>query len=76
MTKTFTEHDLIRYLYRETTEKEEKQINNALICDSELLALYNQISALKKNLEGAVLEPSSQTVLSILNYARGVKTKD
>ena len=76
MTKTFTEHDLIRYLYRETTEKEEKQINNALICDSELLALYNQISTIKKNLEGAVLEPSSQTVLSILSHARGVKTKD
>ncbi|HEX5171044.1 MAG TPA: hypothetical protein VFW11_17835 [Cyclobacteriaceae bacterium] len=76
MTKTFTEHDLIRYLYREITEKEEKQISNALLCDSELLALYNELSAIKKRLEGALLEPSSQTVLNILSYARGVKTKD
>ena len=76
MTKTFTEHDLIRYLYREITEKEEKEINNALLCDSELLAMYNELSAIKKRLETAVLEPSSQTVLNILSYARGVKTKD
>jgi hypothetical protein len=76
MTKTFTEHDLIRYLYREITEKEEKEINNALLCDSELLALYNELSAIKKRLEGAVLEPSSQTVLNILSHARGVKTKE
>jgi hypothetical protein len=67
---------LIRYLYREITEKEEKQISNALLCDSELLALYNELSAIKKRLEGALIEPSSQTVLSILSYARGVKTKD
>jgi hypothetical protein len=67
---------LIRYLYREITEKEEKEINNALLCDSELLALYNELSAIKKRLEGAVLEPSSQTVLNILSHARGVKTKE
>jgi ketol-acid reductoisomerase len=41
-----------------------------------LLALYNQLSTIKKSLEGAVLEPSSQTVLSILSHARGVRTKD
>lgn len=76
MIKTFTEHDLIRYLYRETTEKEEKEINNALRCDSELMALYNELSAVKKKVESATMEPSSKTVLSILSYARGVRTKD
>lgn len=76
MIKTFTEHDLIRYLYREITEKEEREINNALLCDSELLAMYNELSAIKKRLESAVLEPSSQTVLNILSYARGVKTRE
>lgn len=76
MTKTFTEHDLIRYLYREITEKEEKAIKDALLCDSELLALYNELSAIKQKLDGALLEPSSQAVLNILSHARGVKTKD
>lgn len=76
MTKTFTERDLIRYLYHETSEKEEKELNNALLCDSELLALYNEISAVKKMMDEAVLEPSSQTILNILSHARGVSAKD
>jgi hypothetical protein len=75
MTKTFTEHDLIRYLYRETSEKEERELNNALLCDSELLAMYNELCAIKNRLEEAVLEPSSQTVLNILSHARGVKAR-
>ena len=76
MTKTFTERDLIRYLYHETSEKEEKELNNALLCDSELLALYNEISAVKKMMDEAVLEPSSQTIQNILSYARGVNAKE
>lgn len=76
MTKTFTEHDLIRYLYHETSEKEEKELSNALLCDSELLALYNEISAVKRMMDDAVLEPSSQTILNILSHARGVSAKD
>ena len=76
MTKTFTEHDLIRYLYHETSEKEEKELSNALLCDSELLALYNELSAARKMMDEAVLEPSSQTILNILSHARGVNAKD
>ena len=36
MTQTFTQDDLIRYIYHETTEKETREIDRALICDSEL----------------------------------------
>lgn len=76
MTKTFTEHDLIRYLYRETSEKEERELSNALLCDSELRALYSELCAMKSRLEDTVLEPSSRTVQNILSYARGVNAKD
>jgi len=40
------------------------------------LALYNEISAVKKMMDEAVLEPSSQTILNILSHARGVSAKD
>jgi hypothetical protein len=66
----------MRYLYREMSETEEKELRNALLCDSELQALYNELSATKKMMDDAVLEPSSQTVLNILSYARGVSAKD
>lgn len=70
MIKTFTKNDLIRYLYHETTEKEEQEINQALLSDSELRAMYTSMTAIKKEMDNAQLEPSPATVLNILSYAR------
>ena len=75
MIKTFTKNDLIRYLYHETTEKEETEINKALICDAELLAIYNDLCLMKKEIDNTMLEPSSSTVLNILSYARNIEQK-
>ena len=72
MIRTFTETDLIRYLYRETSEKETKEIDNALICDSELQALYAELCAMKRNIDAAQVEPSSTAVLNILSYSQNV----
>ncbi|MBL0741605.1 hypothetical protein [Chryseolinea lacunae] len=63
---------MIRYLYHETTEKETREIDKALICDSDLQALYNELYVLKKNMDAAQLEPSAGTVLNIMSYARSV----
>lgn len=71
MIKTFTQTDLIRYLYQETTERETKEIDNALICDSELQSYYTELCAMKKNADEAQLEPSSSVVRNILQYAKG-----
>jgi hypothetical protein len=60
----------MRYLYHETTEKEEQEISKALLSDTELRALYTSMVALKKEMDKAQLEPSSSTVLNILSYAR------
>ena len=70
MIKTFTQNDLMRYLYHETTEKEEQEISRALLSDTELRELYASMLALKKDLDKAQLEPSPATVLNILSYAR------
>ena len=70
MIKTFTQTDLIRYLYRETSEKETREIDNALICDSELRALYNELCSMKASMDEAHIEPSSATVLNILSYSK------
>lgn len=70
MIKTFTQADLIRYLYHETTEKEEREINKALLCDTELRAKYASMCAIKNEMDAAQLEPSSQTVQNILQYSK------
>jgi anti-sigma factor RsiW len=70
MTKTFTQADLIRYLYHEITEEEEREINKALLCDAELRQQYAALVAMKKEMDQAMLEPSDETVENILNHAK------
>jgi hypothetical protein len=70
MIKTFTQNDLIRYLYHETTEAEAREIDNALVCDAELRQQYASLCAMKRNLDEAELQPSSATVLNILSYSK------
>ena len=71
MIKTFTQNDLIRFLYHETSEEETKEINKALLCDSELQTQYKELNATRKELDAVRLEPSAEVVDNILNYARG-----
>jgi hypothetical protein len=70
MIKTFTKDDLIRYLYHETTEKEEQEIKHALLFDAELRTAYSNLCAMKNELDNARLEPSPKTVMNILDYSR------
>jgi len=70
MTKTFTPDDLVRYLYKETSEKENKEISHALICDSELLDMFKQLAAMKRDLNIIVKKPSDRVVNNILQYSR------
>lgn len=72
MTKIFTQNDLIKFLYHETSEEESREINRALLCDSELQALFNELKATIAQLDDAQLEPAASTVLNILSYSRGV----
>ena len=76
MIKTFTQTDLIRYLYRETTEEEKSQIDRALKRDGNLKALFNEVRAALKDLDETALQPSESTVFNILNYSRTLQTKE
>jgi len=70
MTKTFTQNDLIRYYYKETTEKESSKIQNALICDPVLQDQYKEICRMLKELNKVQLEPSEKSVEAILKFSR------
>ena len=75
MIKTFTHDDLIRYIYHETTEEENREISKALLCESELRAAYTSLCAIKKEMDDAQMEPAPSTVLSILNYSRSTQVQ-
>ena len=75
MTQTFTQNDLIRYLYHETSATETTEINKALICDSELQEQFKELMATKNLLDTARLKPAPATIQNILSYARGLQEK-
>jgi hypothetical protein len=75
MIKTFTQNDLIRFLYHETSEHETREINKALLCDSELQAQYKELNAMRRELDSARLEPSANSVQNILQYAQSMQRK-
>ena len=76
MIKTFTQTDLIRYLYREITEEEKNEIDRALLRDGNLRSMYNQVCAALKELDEAALQPSDSTVMNILSYSRALQTEE
>ena len=70
MTKTFTHDDVIRYLYNETSDEEKKELEQALICDNQLLDKYKELSGVVRKIEEATVDPSEKTIESILNYSK------
>ena len=75
MIKTFTQNDLIRFIYHETTEEEEKELKRALLCDPVLKESYNELRETIRSMDQAQLEPSEKTVASILSYSQKTVAK-
>lgn len=46
MIKTFTQNDLIRYIYHETSKQESVEIQQALLCDEQLHEEHKQLSSM------------------------------
>ncbi len=72
MTKTFTQDDLIRYIYHETSDQENKEIENALICDDVILEMFNKLKSTIQQLDKIEKSPSGQTIDKILDYSKSV----
>ena len=75
MIKLFTQNDLIKFLYHETSEEETKEINKALMCDAELQAMYSDLKTSMEELDRDHMEPPSSTLLNILAYSKSFQAK-
>lgn len=68
MTK-ITQEDLVRYLYKETSERKTALITAALQTDYELKESYNKLLATYHALDEGKVAPRQQAVDHILKYA-------
>ncbi|MBI1768627.1 MAG: hypothetical protein HY015_01580 [Bacteroidetes bacterium] len=63
----------MRRLYLETSPEETREIDKALLCDSELQRQYNEMAAIKKELDNVQMQPPDSVVKNILHYAQGLQ---
>jgi len=64
MTKTFTQNDLIRYLYDETSLEEAREIQLAILCNGSLQEEYNNLNATKLMLDELLETGTSSSLQS------------
>ena len=64
MTKTFTQNDLIRYIYDETSNAESSEIQQALLCDGSLQEEYKKLSGVTSMLDELLETSPSSSVQS------------
>lgn len=72
MTKTFTQNDLIRYIYKETSDEENAEIEGALLCNAELLESFKEISLMKRKLQRALKDPEDSVINYVLAYSKSL----
>ena len=69
MIKTFTEDDLIRYVYGESSETEKTEIENAVICDNDLEEKLISLRYETNRLDTLTYQPSTLSVKKIMDFS-------
>ena len=76
MTKTFTENDLLRFLYEDLSVKERKEITKALVSEPHLRRRFKELEVLKEQLNQVAIKPPQRVVDRIISYSRNIETTD
>jgi len=71
MIKTFTENDLVRFLYDELSVNEKAALEQALVTDEDLRTELEELKAVQKDLGKVSFSPSKSAVNKILEFSRG-----
>ncbi len=70
MIQTFTQNDVIRYVYDETTQEENSHIEDAMMGDSDLLMFYLDIVDVKQALNKVNLQPRQKSIDNVLAFSK------
>ncbi|GAB2604498.1 hypothetical protein [Spirosoma areae] len=70
MIKTFTQDDVVRYVYEETSPEENLLIEDALMSEPELMTFFLEALELRALMNKIERQPRPDTVQAILNYSK------
>ncbi|GAB3927083.1 hypothetical protein [Larkinella terrae] len=74
MIQIFTNDDVIRYVYEETSAEENLLIEDALMAEPELMSFYLDTLEVKCLMNKIERTPSDRTIQNILNFSRNYAT--
>ncbi len=70
MIKTFTQDDVVRYVYEETSPEENLLIEDALMSEPDLMTFFLEALELRALMNKIERQPRTTTVQAILNYSQ------
>ena len=70
MIKTFTQDDVIRYVYEETSPEENLLIEDSLMAEPDLMTFFLEALELRALMNKIERQPRTNTVQSILSYSK------
>ncbi|GAB3749451.1 hypothetical protein [Spirosoma pomorum] len=70
MIKTFTQNDVIRYVYEETSSEENLLIEDAMMTEPDLMTFFLEALEMKALMDKIERQPRQNTVQTILNYSK------
>ncbi|MBL7742942.1 MAG: hypothetical protein JNN00_05635 [Chitinophagaceae bacterium] len=69
----FTPEDLLLYLYKETSQQQNVEIEKALAKDWTLREKLSVLKASMQRLDKLTVSPRTEVVLNVLNYAKAAE---
>lgn len=69
MTKTFTQDDVVRYVYEETTDEENLLIEEAMMAEPALMGFFMDALELRSLMNKIERQPRPSTIDAILSYS-------
>jgi hypothetical protein len=73
MTKSFTQNDLVRYIYQEMTAAESEQFVQLLHINPQMMQEYLEVLETIEQLDSLLMEPSEKISTEIKNMAQSAK---
>lgn len=74
MTKTFTENDLLRFLYDEVNEDERLEMRESLSADMELRSKLDELEEAKSSLDAFTMKAPRDVVSRILYASKNLES--
>ena len=70
MIKTFTQNDVVRYVYEETSPEEGLLVEDALMSKPDLMTFFLEALELRALMNKIERQPRPNTIQTILNYSK------